>query len=176
MACGNRISSVIVGMVLLAGGCASAPPDVPSAEQDGHRQAEAAMQAAKAESTGLRSELASARIAAAKQEADLRELRRQVEELRQMVDAKHTELIALRNERDRLVQTAMIAQVRVADPFVLPASAAEVASLRTKLREMESALAVLTAELAQMRKVVDQSSSVSKSQPAAAKPSRLRSP
>jgi hypothetical protein len=85
-------------------------------------------------------------------------------------------LIALREERDRLTQSATVAQVRVADPSALPASAADVAGLQAKLRELESALAVLTAELAQVRKDTNQSASVSKSNPAAAGPSRPRSP
>lgn len=139
-------------------------------------QAEAAMQEAKAESAALRGELASARIAAAKQEAELRELRRQVEELRRVVDAKQTELIELQNERDRLVQTARIAQVGVADASVLPASAADVAGLRVRLHEMESALAALTAELAQVRKDVDRSAAGSKVKPPPARASRPRSP
>ena len=145
----NRLSSVIVGLILLAGGCAG----VPRAEQNIRQgQADAALQEAKAESVVLRADLAAARIAAAKQEAELRELRRQVNELQQLVDAKQAELIELRNERDRLAQANTVAQVRVADPSALPASAADVAGLRAKLHEMESALAVLAAELAQVRK------------------------
>lgn len=177
MVCWNRLSSVLIVMSLLAVGCVNVPPGMSSTDQDNrHGQAETAAQEAKAESAALRADLASARIAAAKQEAELRELRRQVDELRQVVDAKHSELIALRNERDRLVQTSTIAQVRVADSSALPASAADVASLQTKLREMESVLATLTAELVQVRDTVDQSASVSKSKSAAAKPSRPRSP
>lgn len=174
--CWNRISSVIIVMVLLTGGCANVP-SIPSADQNSRQgQAEAAAQEAKAESAALRADLASARITAAKQEAELRELRRQANELQQIIDAKHTELIALQNERDRLVQTATIAQVRVADPSALPASAADVTSLQAKLHKMESALVALTAELAQVRKDMNQSASVSKSKPASARPSRPGSP
>lgn len=151
--CWNRISSVIIVTVLSAGGCANVPPDIPNTDLNSrYGQAEAAAQEAKAESAALRADLASARITAAKQEAELRELRRQVDELRQVVDAKHTELIALRNERDRLAQTTTIAQLGVADPSALPASAADVASLQTKLHEMELALTALAAELAQVKK------------------------
>jgi len=163
-------------MVLLAGGCANVP-SIPGAEQSSRlEQAEAAVQEARTESAALRADLASARISTAKQESELRELRRQVDELRQVADARHTELIALRNERDRLAQNSTIAQVGVADPSALPASAADVADLRTRLHEMESALAALTAELAQVRKDMAQSASISKSKPSASRPSRQGSP
>jgi len=143
----------LLAIILLAAGCTHAPASVSSVEQNsGQRQAEAELQDAKVEATTLRADLAAARIAAAKQEAELRELRRQVNELQQIVDAKHAELITLREERDRLAHTATVAQVRVADPSALPASAADVASMQTKLHEMESVLAALTAELAQMKK------------------------
>jgi chromosome segregation ATPase len=148
----NRIVSVSIAMVLLAGGCANVPSDMPGADQSNrHRQTEMAAQEAKAESAALRADLASARIAMAKQETELRELRRQAEELRQAGDAKHTELIALRNERDRLAQTPTIAQLGVANPSALPASAADVAGLQTKVHEMESALTTLASELAQVK-------------------------
>jgi chromosome segregation ATPase len=96
--------------------------------------------------------LATARIVAAKQEAELRELRRQADELRQAAEAKETELMALRQERDRLERTATVAQVRVAEQPVLPASMADVHAIQTKLGELESALAALTAELAQVKR------------------------
>ena len=147
----NRLSSVIVGLVLLAGGCAG----VPRAEQNIRQgQADAALQEAKAESVVLRADLASARITSAKQEAELRELRRQVNELQQIIDAKQAELMAVREERDRLAKSVTIAQVQVADPAALPASAADVSSLRAKLHEMESTLAALAAELAQVKKAM----------------------
>lgn len=165
-----QAACLAIVMVLSAGGCAGAPSGVfPADQTSGQRQAEAAMQEAKTESAALRAELASARIAAAKQEAELRELR-------QAVDAKHAELIELRNERGRLAQTATIAQVGIADPSALPASAADVAGLQVRLHEVESALAALTAELAQVRKDVSQSVPVSKSKPAAPRPAGPRSP
>ena len=144
-----------LAIILPAGGCAHVPPDVPRADQNIRLgQADVAVREAKAESAALRADLASARIAAAKQEAELHELRRQVDELRQVADARHAELIALREERDRLAKSVTIAQVRVADPSAPPASAADVAGLQVKLREMESALAALTAELAQVKKAM----------------------
>lgn len=167
----------LLAIILLAGGCAGVPSGVSQADQhSGQRRADAELQDAKAEATALRADLAAARIAAAKQEAELRELRRQVNELQQIIDAKQAELIAVREERDRLAKSVTIAQVGVTDPSALPANAADVSSLQVKLHEMESALAALTAELAQVRKDVDQSASVSKSKPAAAGPSRPRSP
>lgn len=142
-----------VAMILLADGCAGVPSGVPPTDQNGgQRRVDAELQDAKTEAAALRSDLATARIAAAKQEAELRELRRQVNELQQIVDAKQAELISLRNERDRLEKSATIAQVRVADPSALPASTADVASLQAKLHDMESVLTALTAELAQVKK------------------------
>jgi septal ring factor EnvC (AmiA/AmiB activator) len=168
---------VAIAMVLLTGGCASVPPGVPQADQNsGQRRADAELQDAKAETTILRADLAAARIATAKQEAELRELRRQVTELQQVIDANHAEVNALREERDRLAKSVTVAQVHVTDPSALPASAADVAALQAKLREMETVLTTLTAELAQVRKDVDQSTSVSKSKSSAARPSRPRSP
>ena len=174
--CWNRISSVIIVVVLLAGGCANVP-SIPGADQNSRQgRVEAAVQEAKAESAALRADLASARITAAKQEAELRELRRQVNELQQIIDAKQADLTALREERDRMAKSATIAQVHVADPSALPASAADVTSLQAKLHEMESALAALTTELAQVRKDMNQSASVLKSKPASVRPSRPGSP
>jgi chromosome segregation ATPase len=145
----------LLAIILLAAGCVHAPASVSSADQNsGQRRAGAELQDAKTEAMTLRADLAAARIAAAKQEAELRELRRQVTELQQILDAKHAELIGLREERDRLAKSATIAQVRVADPSALPASAADVNALQIRLHEMESALAALTAELAQMKKAV----------------------
>lgn len=147
----------LLAIILLAAGCTHTPASVSSVDQNnGQRQTEMALRDAKTEAAVLRSDLALTRIAAAKQEAELRELRRQVNELQQILDAKHAELITLREERDRLAHTTTIAQVRVADPSVLPAHAADVASLLTKLQAMESALAVLTAELAQVKKEMAQ--------------------
>ena len=144
-----------LAIILPAGGCAHVPPDVPRADQNIRQgQADAAVREAKAESAALRADLASARIAAAKQEAELHELRRQVDELRQVADARHAELIALREERDRLTQSATIAQIREADPSALPASAADVAGLQARLRELESAVTTLTTELAQVKKAM----------------------
>jgi len=113
------------------------------------------LQDAKTEAMTLRAGLAAARIAAAKQEAELRELRRQVNELQQILDARQAELIGLREERDRLAQTATIAQVRVANPATVPAPADELTALKTRLHDMETTLAALTAELTQVKKAME---------------------
>jgi len=166
-----------VAMILLAGGCAGVPSGVPPTDQNGgQRRVDAELRDAKAEATTLRADLAAARIATAKQEAELRELRRQVNELQQIVDARHAELIGLREERDRLVKSATIAQVRVADPSVLPASTADVHALQAKLHEMESALASLTAEIDQMKKAIRPSPQPSPRMGEGARPSPASSP
>ena len=149
----QRSASVTIFALLLAAGCASGPPAAFLAEHDVRaRQTEAALQEATAEAAALRADVAAARIAAAKQEAELRDLRRQVNELQHMVEAKHAELTTLRDERDRLTQAATIAQVRVADPPTQSAGAVDVVGMQARLRELESALAALTTEVAQMKK------------------------
>lgn len=145
---------VTIGLtILLTAGCAHVPASVPgSTPNNGTPQIEKALQDARTEAATLRSHLASARIMTAKQEAELRELRRQVNELQQILDARQTELIVLREERDRLAQAATVAQVRVADPSTLPPSADDVNAMKAKLREMETTLAALAAELAQVKR------------------------
>jgi len=140
-------------LAVFVGGCAGVPPGIPHAGQNSAQQrAEAELQDAKAAAAALRADLAGARITAAKQEAELRELRRQVDELRHVADARHAELTALREERDRLTEAATVAQVRVADSVASQASADEVGAMKARLRDMETALAALTTEVAQMKK------------------------
>lgn len=155
MSLAGFLAIVLAGFV---GGCAGVPSVVPQADQYvGQRQAVSALQDAKAETATLRAELATARIAAAKQEAELRELRRQVTELQQMVEAKHAELISLRNEKDGLTEAATVAQVRVADSVASQPSADELGAMKARLLDMETALAALAAELAQVKKALQPS-------------------
>ena len=152
------IAYLVITLVLWAGGCARLPSGVVPAEPNrGPQSADAALHDAQAEAMTLRADLAAARIAAAKQEAELRDLRRQVTELQQLVDAKHAELIALREERERLAPSATIAQVHVADPSAQSASAAEATRIEAKLHALEATLATLTAELAQLKQAMPQS-------------------
>jgi chromosome segregation ATPase len=150
-----RTAGMAIVMGLFMGGCAGVPSGVLHAEQDDARKrVEAELQDVKAVAESLRAELAAALIAAAKQEAELRELRRQANELQQIVHARQGEMIALREERDRLAQSATVAQVRVADSSTQPAINADVASVQIKLHELESTLAALAAELAQVKKAM----------------------
>lgn len=148
--------ATIVVVVLMAG-CAASP----SLQRDVNRaavssQADAAVREAKAEAAGLRADLAAARIATAKQQAELQELRRHVDELTQLADARQAELLTLREERDRLAQPVSIAQVRVADPQTSPA---ELSALQGKLSTMESAIATLAAEIAKIKQAMTTSAS-----------------
>jgi chromosome segregation ATPase len=85
---------------------------------DEARRATQVMQEREKELTALRSEMAATRIAAAKQEAELYELRMTVSRLRQdnndsqqalletkrMLESRQTELAAMKMERDQLAQ------------------------------------------------------------------------
>lgn len=142
-------------MVLLLTGCATGPWTPPEAADVIHsRQSAAALQDSKAEAATFRADLAAARITAAKQEAELRELRRQISELQQLLDAKQAALIKMRDENERLAQSATIAQVRVADPGAVSTNPDEITVLKARLSDMEAALAALAAELAQVKKEI----------------------
>src|SRR5439155_1432478 len=95
------------------------------------------------------------RIAAAKKEAELQELRHQVAELRQAraeqqqaFDAKQTELMTARAERDQLVQAKAEFQAQLAElpqlrQTAVEAKAAET-SVQARMKELESSMATLT--------------------------------
>ncbi len=112
----------LVLMVLLFGGsgCATAPEFPLHHETEEVRRAAQVMQERERELATLRTEMASTRIAAAKQAAELDELRATVVQLRQesrdsqqahlettrTLDARQAELAAVKIERDQLVQAA----------------------------------------------------------------------
>lgn len=80
------------------------------------------------------------------------DLERQVVELQRTAEAKQGELAALRTDRDRLLQTKTDVEQQVAEPPRSQQSATEVAETQTKLKELETTQAVLTAELALMKR------------------------
>jgi DNA repair exonuclease SbcCD ATPase subunit len=99
----------------------------------------------------MRSEVAVTRIAAAKKEAELLDLRRENGELRQLVELRQMELSTLRGERDHLVQVKNEFRVQLDELPQLRQKSAEATAreeaLRTKLREVESALSDLTRDV-----------------------------
>lgn len=159
----SRVLFLIVGFALLSASCASDRAELQVLELDAaRRQVDSAIREAKAEAATLRNEMAATRIAAAKKEAELQELRRQVADLRQAqteqhrtVDAKQTELTTLRTERDQLLQAKAEIQAQLAElPQLRQAAAgarAAETSVQARLKQLESALAVLTAELEQVK-------------------------
>lgn len=176
----------LLGLSLLLWGCAAEPP-LRMESDAARRRVDLVVRETQAELSVLRQEVAAARIAEAKKEAELPELRRQVAELQRTAEAKRGELAALRTDRDRLLQTKTgleqqvaelqrMAEVKqeelaalrtdrdrllqtktdlehqVTEPPPSQQSATEVAETQTKLKVLETTQAVLTAELAQMKR------------------------
>lgn len=143
---------------LLLWGCAGEP--ILQMENDvARRRADVAIRDAQAEVSTLRQDVAAARIAVAKKDAELQELRHLVAELQRTAESKQGELAALRTERDRLLQSKTELERQVVELPRLRQSVAEVAETQikvaetqTKLKELESTLAVLTADLAQVKR------------------------
>ena len=128
----------LVAVVLLPTGCASSPPVQPHEQAAARQQAETVLQDLRREAATLRADLAATRIAAARQEAELQQLRGQVEELNRALSTQQLEFTSLRHERDRL----LLAQ-RTHD---------ENGMTQAKLQEVESALTALTTEVSAVRR------------------------
>lgn len=140
-------------MALLATGCAgggltSKPSEVEAARQHLNTM----LREVRAQEAALREEMARTRIAAAKQEADLKTLRAQIAELRQTLESRQAELRAVRTERDRLQQVKAEHETQLAELGRLRLTAAEAAAAQAKVRDLEAALATRTAEMEQLRK------------------------
>lgn len=172
----NHLITLLALVILLASsqGCMRDQVIVPDRSLDvGQRQADAQIRLARVEAEALRAEMAATRIAAAKQEAELGALRREILELRQVetqlraaneeitrsnteqqraVEAKEAELTALRAEKERLGQTANELQVKPAELPHLRHAEADGSATRRKLQELESTVALLKVELAQVKK------------------------
>jgi chromosome segregation ATPase len=136
---------------LVSSGCATEPAVMNGAHEVAQRHAHQAIESARAEVTGMRSEVAATRIAAAKKEAELLDLRRENGDLRQMVEVKQMELATLSGERDHLVQVKNEFRVQLDELPQLRQKTAEATAreeaFRTRLREVESALSDLTRDV-----------------------------
>lgn len=124
----------------------------PSAE----RLHELALRDARAEAAGLRTAIATVRIAAAKQEADLGDMRRQVGDLQQALLAKQQDLATLRHERDGLLQAKADIQAHVvglpdARPILNETTRADTLTT-SRLSRLESAVQTLSGSLDQIQK------------------------
>lgn len=122
---------------------------------------------ASSESPALRAELAEARIAMAKKEAELLDLRQQLAELRQVkatqlqtVEAKQAELLTLRSERDQLLRTKQELQVHVAEVPQLRQTATDLQALNTRLQSrldtLDSTVATIMTELERIKREVQE--------------------
>lgn len=148
----SQLVLLVLGMTLGTGGCVT-PADL-SLRNDTTEARHALQLAQEREQVlaALRADMASTRIAAAKQEAELQELRASVVQLRQengeshqalqdatrTLDARETELAAMKTERDQLAQAS--AQTDMSDQK-LGTLQETVASLRQELTELKSAVA-----------------------------------
>src|SRR3989475_10778219 len=120
----------LTGLSLLLWGCA-AERTIRMERDAARRRVDLVVRDAEAEVCPLTQEVAAARIAAAKKEAELPELHRQVAELQRTAEAKQGELAALRADRDRLLQTKSGLEQQVAElQRTAEAKQGELAALR----------------------------------------------
>ena len=148
----------LAGVILLTAGCATEPAADAMRQQieAAQRHSDGVLRQARAEANAQRGELAAARIAAAKQAAELQELRVQVAELRKASEVRQAEHVALRGERDRLVQARNDLQVQVGEVARVGPNTTEFKTAEEKaqvrVKELESALLMLSAELEQVKR------------------------
>lgn len=141
----------LVGLALWASGCASSSVLPNRSLSDESRRAARIAQDRENELTAARSEVAATRIAAAKKEAELSELRAFVTQLRQengeshqallearqAAETRQTELAALKTERDQLLQAK-----------------AEQGQERSHRTALEETVATISQELAHLKQTV----------------------
>jgi len=171
----------LLGAALWSAGCTGLhPPPSTVLERSAasaQRHVDDVLREATVESNALRAEMAAARIAAAKKEAEVQDLHRQLADLQQartqqqqQIETKQQEVAALRNERDQLRQAQSEVQVQLAELPQLRQAAGEAkaveARLDGRLKELESALSRLTMELAQVQQSVEPKPSLEQSQAA----------
>jgi LysM repeat protein len=159
---GLRRASCAVALCLCAQGCASDRGALLSAEVEAaRRHADYVVREARAEVAALRSEIAAARLAAARQKAELEALHHQLAAFQQTravqqraLEAKEAELAAVRNERDQSLKTAVETH-------------AAQAGVQARITELETTVTSLSAELAEMKKHRGQKPPASPGKPAA---------
>lgn len=147
----------LLGVALLSGGCAGPSLD-PMQQSIGaaQRNMDMMLRQARTEAGALRAELAEARIAAAKQEAELQELRQQVSELRQTIETRLAEQAQVRAERDKLSQVKSDLQTQLVELPLLRQSLADAkageARAQARVKELHSALVAAGSEVEQPKK------------------------
>jgi uncharacterized protein YoxC len=157
--CSHAVFIIITSLSWLVG-CESTPLKTREPIVDDGRRAARMVQDRELELTNLRAEMAATKIAAAKKEAELQELRTLVVQLRQdnvevlqaVVEAKRageavqTEAAAVKIERDELVKKA---ERRQADLLQLTALQDTVATLSRELGDLKQAVATSATTVAQ---------------------------
>jgi LysM repeat protein len=145
------LSLFLVGLMLQSGGCAGTSDGPIRSAADEGRRATQIMREREQELAALRADIASTRIAAAKQEAEVHELRATVAQLRQengashqallearrMIQTRDDEVVAIKVERDRFVQVAAPPTLSERQLTLLQDT---VASLSQELAEIKSAM------------------------------------
>lgn len=140
----------VIGFSLAA--CHTAPLTVDEPSLDHwQRQAEQVAKEMRTEALRMRSEMASTRIAAARQQAELEELREQIGKRRESIERIQKDMDQLRQERDSVLETNNQLKAQLLELPHLRHLADEATTARTRLREMEAALAIRTAELARAK-------------------------
>jgi murein DD-endopeptidase MepM/ murein hydrolase activator NlpD len=155
--------------LLLATGCTVFSNGAPTLDPDAvRRQADRVVREARAEAGALRAEMAATRITAAKKEAEVQALQAELAELRHTLAARQQDLVILRSDREQLFASRTELQTQVAEIPLLRQQAAEAATTRVHLKELETGLAALTDELAQARQRTARRPAKSRPKPAPA--------
>lgn len=150
----SRFAQLFLGVTLGIGGCATTPDLSIRHDADGTSRAAQLTQEREQTLMALRADVALTRIAAAKQEAELEELRATVIQLRQengqsqqalseakrVLEARETELAAAKTERDRLAQAPAHSDV---GDRTLATLQDQVASLSQELTQLKQAVTVV---------------------------------
>ncbi|MER3425475.1 MAG: hypothetical protein C4293_21800, partial [Nitrospiraceae bacterium] len=123
------LASLFIAGCLVAG-CGAKQP-APEDFSATRRHFDYLLSQARQDAAAIRTEMANTRIAAAKQESEIKELRQQVADLRQALDARQAEIAALRSERDRMVQAKADLQTQI------QTQVAELARLRATTNEVD---------------------------------------
>jgi chromosome segregation ATPase len=138
-------------LAMLMAGCSGRAVIADVSAESARRHADALIHEARAELDATRAELAASRIASARKEAEVQEVRQQADEYRHALETKDIELAALRRERDHLEQAKNEYVVQLDELPELRQRAAETAereaALKKKLGEVESALGALKNDL-----------------------------
>jgi len=160
-----ELAVLLWGLTTSLNACGTVPEVSPKYDADGHRATWLTQEREQALAV-LRTDMASTRIAAAKQEAELQELRATVAQLRQenrashqalfeaqrTIDARDTELATVKTERDTLAQVSMPRETAGATGATLQN---QVTLLTDELLQVKQSLAALTARAAVTSASVD---------------------